>query len=916
MLWCALCVLCHGAAFTVGEVLSGDNGLPHYQVNTIARDSKGYVWIGTRNGLSRYDGYGIRNYYNTADSLHSLRHNYVRKVFIDSSDRMWILTIHGLSRYDESHDWFINYPSMNGDMTAIAETSDGELLCGGESLWRYDVETDSFVRLDFDTDFVLSLGAGNNGNVYISTNHGIYELDKSLSGARKMPGELYEDFVTGAGDLIPLFVDSRNNLWIGRNGKGVERYNLDTEKLDILGAEQLPGPLVRVIEEGNDGSVILGTGQGIAVVDDLALSGLSVREVSDELSNQSVYAIMTDRDQNVWVGTYFGGVRVLTMRGNRFGHINRSNGLNGEVVRMMAEPGDGTLWIATEDGGISILNLSTGVVEPFTQIPELGVNVHALCHDRESNTMWIGSFRDGLFRYNLDDGSYRRYMLSNGLASSSVFYLAYGPDGKLYVATPLGMRRYDADTDMFECLNHPRLDWTFVYCLMPDGDGNQWIGTTTEGLYMMNREGEICQWPPEVSGEKLADKFVTSLCMDASGKLWVGTNNSGLQIIDPSTGEMTDMPEDHRTVCAICRDESGAMWVTTSTGVFKYDAAGSEIAKYTTDNGLPTNQMNLSSIYSGSDGKIYAGSINGLIYFNPTDTEIEDVSPEVHFKALWVNGSEVNPSDSTGILAVNIDDLDEISVRYDMCSPLTLEYGVIKPGSADVFSYQVMLEGVDTYWRNMGEERKVSFFNLPPGRYVLHIRANNTSNDWDELPVRSMSIIVAPPFYRSDIAVAIYLIAGFAGCFFAIRHYRNRKARSFGVTGTIVEDTGGVATVDSMEDAAMQTGNHVDREFMANVDRLISENLSNCDLCVDDITSGLGVSRTSLHTRIKSLTGMSISQYIRDKRFAEAKRLLADGYNVSETAYRCGFSDPNHFSKMFKRHFGVLPSKYPAGDSQ
>ena len=227
-------LICHAAGYHTGGTLSGDNGLPHYQVNTIATDSKGYVWVGTRNGLSRYDGYSLRNYFNIAGDTTSLRHNYVRKVFIDSAKRIWVLTIHGMSRYNPDTDSFVNYRNVDTDMTAITETPDGRLLCGGGALWVYNPEADSFRRLRFDTDFILSLAADRLGYVYLSTNQRIYRLEPTLDKARPMPKHLYDGVTTGADGIIPLMVDSRNNLWIGRNGKGIDATVLTTVRRRFL----------------------------------------------------------------------------------------------------------------------------------------------------------------------------------------------------------------------------------------------------------------------------------------------------------------------------------------------------------------------------------------------------------------------------------------------------------------------------------------------------------------------------------------------------------------------------------------------------------------------------------------------------------------------------------------------------------
>ncbi|MDE5942189.1 MAG: helix-turn-helix domain-containing protein [Muribaculaceae bacterium] len=896
-------VACQAAAYHVAATLTGDNGLPHYQVNTLALDSKGYLWAGTRNGLSRYDGYSVRNYYHSDSDNTSLRHNYVRKVFIDSKNRMWVLTIHGLSRYIPESDRFINYPSLGSDLTAITETPEGNIICAGASLYLFLPETDSFKKIEFPSDFILSLAADSQGYVYLSTNQAIYRLDPSLKTGRPMPRHLYEGITTGAGDVIPLMTDSADNLWIGLNGRGIARYSLRSGKTDIIPGDSLPNPLVRVIAATPDGNILAGTGRGVAVISNNSHAPC-VTPLTD-LGDDSVYALMSGNDGNIWVGTYFGGITLLSPHKSRFGYLSPENSpMKGNVVRMMAETEPGTLWIATENGGISILDIRSGTITPFTDIPELGSNVHSLCHDPRNGCIWIGTFLKGLFRYDLSSRQWQRYLLSNGLDSNSIFYLAFDSQGVLNVATPRGMRRYDPETDTFRCIGHPRLDWTFVYTFLPDADGNLWVGTTTEGLFRIDgKTGHIDSWNPDSGTNRLTDKFVTTLCFDHTGNLWVGTNNGGLQTISPD-GEVTPVPDDHRTICATACDMSGNIWVTTSTGIFRYSPDGTETARYTTANGLPTNQMNLSSVYRASDGRIYAGSVNGLISFYPEENRSTAGCPEVRIKTIWANGKELHPADSTGVLQYVPDNLKEITVPQSLARSLTLEYGVVMPGTPHDLSYQVMLEGSDTYWRNVGRERQVSLFNLSPGHYTLHIRASSSAGNWEEMPVKSIAITVRPPFYRSTLAIILYILLASVPVIIAVR--RKRSEQPAGSIGSGSDSAPAISVQDSPE----PSGNHVEREFIAAVDKLIAANLSNTDFCVDTITSTLGMSRTLLHNRIKSITGRSISDYIREKRFAEAVRLLSDGYNVSETAWRCGFADPGHFSKMFKKRFGILPSRY------
>lgn len=901
VLCCLNFLVSRAEVYQSSRTLTGDNGLPHYQVNTIAKDSKGYVWIGTRNGLSRYDGYSIKNYFHSNSDENSLRYNYVRKVFVDSQGRIWVLTVNGLSRFDSDKERFINYPQISTDISSIIEMPDGRIICAGPQFFVYRPESDNFGMVRFPTDFIISMVCDPDGYIYISTNQGVYRVDSALEKFHRLPEELYKDVLTGAGAVMPMLMDSSGHLWIGRNGHGVARYDIESGSIDIIESGPLNSYTVRSLVENRHSHILAGTSSG--VVDVTPDDNGNVLPVLVGLKGSSVYALMEDGN-NLWAGTYYGGVTIFSSNSRPFDYYVPGDKLSGKVVRMMTETMPGTVWIATEDGGISILDEATGEIRPFSGIPSMGSNVHSLCYDSDKRIMWIGTFMDGLYAYNIETGEYRHYLLSSGLDSDSVFYLAKTENGTLYVATTRGLRIYDPASDTFKALGDSRLDWCFVYTILPVSDSSLWIGTTTEGLFHIDvSSGEIKVWNQHTRPVPLADKFVTTLAMDTTGRVWLGTNNAGMQILEVD-GSLISTGRDHSTICAITPDEDGNMWVTSSTGLFKYSPAGLELASFTTENGLPTNQMNLSSAYRSSSGRIYAGSINGLIAFDPNTTDNVEALPEVHIESIFANGKEIVPNDSTGLLTANIDNLSSVRLPQSICRSLTVSYGAILPGTPVNVHYQVMLEGADSYWRSVGQERKVSFFNLSPGSYTLHIRANTSSSDWDEMPVKTLRIIVTPPFYLSWWAITGYILIVILVIVLLFRRLRPLR-RGYETSTSPISET---PSSEAVEVAPQM--NHIEREFMERVDAIVNANLGNSDFCVDDITRALGLSRTLLHTRIKSLTEKSISEYIREKRFSEAKRLLLDGYNVSETAFRCGFGDPNHFSKMFKSRFGVLPSRY------
>jgi ligand-binding sensor domain-containing protein/signal transduction histidine kinase/DNA-binding response OmpR family regulator len=751
--------------------ITGREGLPHQQVEALMQDDKGMLWIGTRNGLSRYDGYNIVSYFNQVDNPYSLPQNFVRTIFQDSKRRIWIGTYKGICMYRPATDDFQCYELSGSSITSILETSTGKIICGGDQLYVLDETPGEFVLYPRqDSEFIISMAIDRNDRLFISTNRSIFYYDASFSKITQIDPACFSDFITGYDGIIPLFFDSKGMLWIGRNGKGVMTVSPENGIAKIYDASQISDGTVRSISEDDKGNIWLGTEKGITILGTGGAKEIIRQDFvgKNKLNDNAIYTILCDRDGNIWIGTYFGGINVLFKNNEQFNWIEAGYGstnIKGKAVRKIVELKKNILWIATEDGGLNIYNPATGDIDVFDRIPEL-TNVHELFYDEAGNEMWIGSYRKGLFRYNLSSGTWVQYLPGsrNSLPSDAIFSIEKQRNGTMWIGTIQGLRYYDPEKKIFLSTGHPVLDTDFIYCLLIDEEDNVWAGTRNNGLFRINAHThEVDGWTAKGNSPQLKDNYITSLYQeDSNNRIWIGTNNGGLQYIDPADLVIKTLDNElslsKTTICSAIEDEFGRLWISTSQGLYQFNKERNAFICYTVEDGLPVNQFNFSSSIQAKNGLIYFGSVNGLISFDPKTIKEKRKSFYVHLSHLNINNRDVTAKDEHSPLTEALDEMSSIAFSYNQSRSFFIEYAAISLGNTSTINYQIRLLGMDEKWRNVGQERKFVGSNLPSGTYTLQIRANNSNEGWEQTPVKEIKILIHPPFYLSLWAFLCYFI--------------------------------------------------------------------------------------------------------------------------------------------------------------
>lgn len=749
--------------------INSKDGLPHQQIQALAIDAEGNIWIGTRNGLSRYDGYSIKTYFHEQGNPRSLIHNFIYKLFVDSKKRIWVCTQDGLCRYCPATDDFESYNDPDGIVSSIIETRNGKIICGGAQLSIYDEQNNRFSTYPaLESGYILSLATDKHNNLYVATSTSIFYYNPAMTKITHINRSYFSDFMTGWDDIIQMLFDSKGRLWIGRNGKGVMYINMKNGQKKIYPASELSDGTVRVITEDKVGRIWLGTEKGVTIINpDGRIEILRHNPLSqDSLSDNAIYAIINDNNNNIWIGSYFGGVDVMLNNNDPFTCFEPGftpQNMKGKVPRTIVETAKGIYWIATEDNGINIYDSNAGTFHVFDKIRELGTNVHSLLYDNLSNEMWIGTFRNGLFRYNLKTGAWKKYECNKGFSANSIFSIIRQRNGRLWVATTLGLRYYDGATDSFKNFEHSVLGKVFVYTMITDDKDNLWAGTAHNGLFKVDaKSGEVTGWTNDSRRSGLKDNYVTCLFYERNGRLWIGTNNYGLQYMNTKNGKINSFSNNifpaNCTVCSVIADKNNNLWISTSQGLFRYLQKHNSTVKFTTEDGLSTNQFNFSSSLLTSNGTIMFGTVDGLICFNPRNVKAGTRPFIVHLKTLTINNVEMNASTKDTPLTEQLDKTSCLKLSYEQARNFSIEYGVILPGNTNSIEYQIYLEGMDKDWHDVGSGRKFSGYNLPPGKYKLHIRANNSDKGWERNPEKVIEIIVEPPFWRSGWAYLIYTI--------------------------------------------------------------------------------------------------------------------------------------------------------------
>lgn len=757
--------------------LSIEQGLSAASAQCLAQDERGFLWVGTHNGLNRYDGFTFTNYRHDARDPASLRNDNIWALVVDRSGVLWAGTRGGgLCRYERQRDSFVCYqraPATTGGLSSniiltLYEDHAGTLWVGtlGGGLCRYDRTTDRFTC--FQTDPTRTDGLPHNdvralyedraGTFWVGTQGGgLCRFDRTrgtctnFRHAPRQPQSLSSDFV------LALTEDRAGDFWVGTLGGGLNRFDRRSGLFTAYrhapnGPESLPNSTVMALHEDRAGDFWVGTlGGGLGRFD----RARGVFKTQAGLLSNDVRAIFQDQQERLWVGTSGGGglhrleradVGFVTYRREP----EQPRTLSSQTIVALWAEASGVIWAGTLGGGLCRSQPDRSGFTCFQRGLGMG-NIYALLRDHRGE-LWVGTNGAGLCRLDQQRETFACYRNQTGSTGGN-FILALAEDqtGALWAGTNgAGLCRYDRRRALYDCFRHnpqdPRsLSSDSVRVLHVTRAGTLWVGTNGAGLCRFEgAAGFSCFHHNAAQPNSLSSNDIRALFEDAAGRLWIGTDGGGLNLFEPATNTFRawrtsdGLPND--TICGIQADAQGRLWLSTNNGLARFDYAQGAWSSYDVNDGLQGNEFVTGASCHSSQGELFFGGTRGFTAFFPERLNERHATPPVVLTGFRKFNQPVR-------LQPPLAELPELRLTY-RDSVIGFEFAALDLAGSGRYRYRYRLAGFNDNWIDAGKQRLATFTNLDAGSYLLEVAAAGRADDWPTTGT-TLRLVVAPPFWQT-----------------------------------------------------------------------------------------------------------------------------------------------------------------------
>ncbi len=739
-----------------------NDGLAANAVRNIVQDEYGFMWFGTDNGLCRYDGTKILPY-----RINELGVNqYISallvgdgKLFIGSSKGVFVLTFSDQSIKRLPID-------INSTVTSLALDKENGLWISTfeQGVWLYTHHTGKAIQYNFNetSGAVAQVFIDNSNQVWTITNWGTPIIQRLNRLHNRFEPQILN--TKNRYHALRMLQTRDGRIWIGTWENGLMLLHSDGRLEQVLSPLQSKvGSHIHTLYELNDECICIGCDDGIIRYNPSTREWRHLLE-DKSMSARFVYAITSDKEGGLWIGTYYGGVSYISPVGKRFEALSVETGLSGNVISRFCEDKRSRIWIASDDGGLMCYLPSE---HRFTKYPHQDLlsrqNVHALCITGDE--LWIGTYTNGVMVLNVEKGNLRQYTQTSdphSLDNPSSYAIYCDRRKRVWVATMEGLNLFIRAQNNFVRIGKIG-DMTID--MDEDDEGNLWLSTQGNGLwrYLIKQKKLMAYHHEENNEHSLPDNQVNCTLVDESGRLWIGTLG-GLCLYNKKKDYFKRIPLDvpSQNIMSIIEDH-GALWLSTERGIVKYDPK--QIQRFTIHDGLVSEQFQPNSGMKASDGRIFFGSTSGLNAFYPYQIKINNMMPPVFITSLEMMNHERRTA--TGI-PFDLSQTKELTLDYNDARMLTLSFASLSYCSPGKNQYAYKLEGFDRDWNYVGNQNRATYTNIPSGSYTFRVKATNNDGIWSDKEA-ALHLVIHPPFWWSWYAKLLYLLLIVAAIWFYVR---------------------------------------------------------------------------------------------------------------------------------------------------
>lgn len=768
------------------DIYDIENGLVQETVRGIIQDEKGFLWIGTAEGLNRFDGFSFQPYRYDSDDPQSLTSDVIIDMVLDQNGKLWIGTFGGgVNLFDPA----TSKAQAIGSEELSSKRIQSLFIDSKQRIWVGSFDVDLIIPTENGYEFVKFMLPGiesgkmsvtafaedNRGRVWVGTEGGgisIYDSEREewITFAEMIGDERFSDMHIGA-----LLIDSKGYAWLGTSTDGLYRYNLQTQDLTHFVNEPgddttLTNNKVLSLLEDKEGNIWVGTDDGISLYRFQEFKQIRHSDTNpNSLSSNRVLSIFEDNSGLLWIGT-IRGLNKWNPITDRFNHTlpRVSRKYDHGVVTDFAQKDNLDLYIATYGGGVLLRQHNSSRYDEFNTENGLPDNrVMSLLVDDEGG-LWVGTRSKGI-AYLPAKGEPWQYFThsdaSNSLPANGVTDIYQDSQGDIWVATyngglsrkqGNGFENFFADVE-----NERKLSSNKVMQIYEDLQGQLWLATE-DGLNMYDRKNDRFyryQHNP-LDPESISSDMVWNILEDGIGNFWIATEGSGVNLwlrkdrlngnpvfehIDRQDGLISN------TIYGFAEDNQGRIWMSSNKGLSRYDPSSKLFEHFDKSHGLQGYEFNTGAVLQGRDGNIYFGGTNGFNQFTSDFDPVTTKPPNVELLTVsGINDKPLLSSPDQGVLL----NYDDYLVAFDF---VALDFAAPEKNQ-----YQYKLDGFDDDWVSVGNLRRATYTNLPAGKYEFMVKASNHNGMWSE-PQLFLPVKVRPAPW-----LTVWAFASYAGIFSVI----------------------------------------------------------------------------------------------------------------------------------------------------
>lgn len=755
-----------------------EDGLSQSNISVIIQDKKGYMWIGTDDGLNKYNGSEFKVYKYSNNEKNTISGNSVTDIKEDKEGNIWVGTTTGLNKIDSRTNEVTRYlPNENGcnishyRIREILISKNGDILVGtNDGLNKYDDKTDNFTRIynsednnsSLSNQQIYSLAEDVYGNYWIGTSNGLNKIDNKTGRIKRYFAEENDEKSISHNFIYSLHADELGYLWIGTYYGGLNKLNLENgkvEKFMPIFDNSLPGAYIRDVLRDSRGLVWIATDYGFAKLneeDNTFITYESSKYNTGSIISNNILSICEEKSGAIWIGTD-GGISLFNPE-NLFNYYKsdpfNNNSLSSDNISGIYEDEDGVLWIGTIYDGLNIFDRKSNKVTRADHDEDYDGEFYIsnnLVRDITgiNNEIWIAT-ENGLDKYDKETKEKIQYREEDGLTCDDVKTLLIDSEGILWIGTRDGIFSFDRKetfTDYSQIFKDYGIDVLSFLDIHEDKDGLIWMSAGVEsGLISFNKKtNEIRTY--NISNDSSNKRYyhIMSINSDNNGNIWAAAD-CGLVKFNKKTKEYkiyTDkdgLPNNF--IYGILFEDDKNLWVSTNYGISKFNIEEEKFINFDSTDGIQGNEFNQYAYFKSSTGEMFFGGTDGLTSFKPEEIKEKKFIAPVEIESISSNYGTINLENKINLNYKN----NQLKFRFFMPD--------YRDAKRIIYAYKLI--GVDKEWTVSEQKSSGSYTNLKPGKYVFQVAARNSSGEWSE--PTCINITLASPPWKTPIAYLIYAL--------------------------------------------------------------------------------------------------------------------------------------------------------------